>query len=130
MVENSPNFFITNKTRAKIPPLPFTSIKETVLGKKYELSIVFIGEKRARALNKTYRKKDSIPNILSFSLSKNSGEIFMIPTELSRQCKNFKYNFHNFLIYILIHGLLHLKGFHHGSTMEKEEEKIRVKFGI
>jgi len=33
-----------------------------------------------------------------------------------------------FIIYLFIHGLLHLKGFAHGKKMEKEEEKIRLKF--
>ena len=35
-------------------------------------------EKLAQKLNKTYRKKTYTPNVLSFPLSKNEGEIFII----------------------------------------------------
>ncbi len=56
--------------------LPFEKIKDDILGKKYELSIVLVGKKRGRTLNKKYRNKDYATDVLSFEISKNSGEIF------------------------------------------------------
>jgi probable rRNA maturation factor len=124
------NTNITNRTKGKLPRLPFSDIKDAVLGKTYELSVVFIGEKRSRTLNNTYRQKDKPTNVLSFSLEKNTGEIFITPTKARREAKQFGRTTDNFIAFLLIHGLCHLKGMEHGSTMEKMEEKICKKFGI
>lgn len=124
------NFTITNKTRSTLPSVPFALIKDAVMGKNYSLSLVFIGERRSKFLNNTYRDKNKSTNILSFSLDKKSGEIFITPAVAKRQTKKFERNYPNLLAFLFIHGLLHLKGMEHGSTMEKAEEKIRKVFGI
>ena len=49
---------IFNETKGKLPSLPFVQIKNKILGKKYELDLVFVNEKKIHALNKTYRKVD------------------------------------------------------------------------
>ena len=111
---------IKNTTKGKVPSLPFLQIKNKILGNSYELSLVFVGKKRMRRINRETRGKDSSTNILSFELSKKSGEIFICPSHL----KGFNIGF------LLIHGLFHLKGMAHGSTMERAEEKVRREFGI
>ncbi len=123
--------FSINKTiKGKPPSLPFLKIKEAVLGKTYDLSLVFIGSTRSKALNKTYRNKDKPANILSFPISKSEGEIFIDLKEATRTFKNFDRKYKNFIALLFIHGLLHLKGFAHGSKMESEEEKIIKKFNL
>jgi probable rRNA maturation factor len=124
------NTFISNKTKTKIPSHPFNLIKEAVLGKNYELSFVFIGEKKMRVLNKTYRNIDKATDILSFSVGEDAGEIFICPSKAKSKTKEFERNFSNFVAFLFIHGLFHLKGMDHSSTMEKAEEKIRAKFNI
>ncbi len=123
--------FSVNKTiKGKPPCLPFLKIKEAALGKKYDLSLVFISSIRSKTLNKTYRGKDKPANILSFPLSETEGEIFIDLKEASRNAKNFDRKYKNFVALLFIHGLLHLKGFSHGSKMESEEEKIIKKFNL
>jgi probable rRNA maturation factor len=121
-------FSITNTTKSKIPSVPFALIKEKVLGKKYNLSLVFIGEKKSQKLNNSYRGKNKPTNCLSFSLDKNSGEIFITPKKAKREAKLFDRNFDSFIGFLFIHSLLHLKGFDHGSTMERAEEKLQKQF--
>jgi probable rRNA maturation factor len=123
-------FGMRNNTKGKLPRLPFLDIKNAVLGKKYDLSLVFIGSTLSRRLNKEHRNKDKPANILSFPLSKESGEIFIDVKEASKQAPSFDVSPPKFLGHLFIHGLFHLKGFNHGSRMEKEEEKIRNKFGL
>lgn len=127
---NEETFSIINTTKGKIPKLPFLEIKEKALGKKYSLSLVFIGDKKSQQLNNTYRGKNKPTNCLSFSLDKNSGEIFINPTKAKKEAKNFDRKFDNFIAFLFIHSLMHLKGMEHGSTMEKAEAQIRAKFGI
>ena len=122
------NFFIAKTTKDKLPRLPFKQIKNDILSKKYTLSLVFIGDARSKTLNKKYRKKNMPANILSFSLSKNEGEIYINVRQAPRESKLFNMNTKQFVGYLFIHGLLHLKGCQHSSTMNREETKLTKKF--
>jgi probable rRNA maturation factor len=108
----------------------FDQIKLAVLGPEYELSLVFVTPKKIQALNKTYRKIDQPTDILSFPLSKTSGEIFICKSEARKMAKEFDRSYDNFILFLFIHGLVHLKGHDHGAQMEKVEEKFRKQFGI
>lgn len=104
--------------------LPFLDIKDKILGKKYELSLVFADKKTVVNLNKQYRDKDYTPNILSFPYSKNTGEIFIHLPTAKKQAPDFEMDFDTYLVFLFIHGCLHLKGLEHSSTMEEEEIKF------
>ena len=110
----------------------FSIIKNNILGKKYSLSIAFVSEKESQNINKKYRNKNKPTNILSFPLSKNVGEIILCEAIIKKEAKNFKKTFNQFLGFLVIHGMLHLKGMKHGKMMEKAEEKYlsRTKFLI
>lgn len=124
------NFTITNKTKSTLPRVPFVNIKNAVLGKNYSLSLVFIGEKKSAELNRSYRGKNKSTNILSFPLDKKTGEIFITLKLIKKESKLFGRKPDNFVAFLFIHGLLHLKGMGHGSTMEEAECKLRKKFNI
>lgn len=123
-------FTITNKTKGKLPRLPFAEIKEAVLGKEYDLSLVFIGSTLSRRLNRERRGKDKPANVLSFPLSETSGEIFIDIGHARKQSSQFETTPEKFIGRLLIHGLHHLKGFEHGSKMEVGEETFRKKFNL
>lgn len=124
------DFSVINKTKGKLPSLPFWEIKNEILGKKYILSLVFIGKNKSKELNNTYRKKNNPTNILSFSLSKKEGEILICPEVVKKEIKKFDKTYRELLMFLVIHGCLHLKGMDHSSTMEKAEEKYlsRINF--
>ncbi len=121
---------IKNNTRKKTPSIQFNKIKESVLGKDFELSLVFIGDKLSLKLNKEYRKINKPTNILTFPLSKNEGEIFINLSLSKKQSLKFGRKYGDFIGFLFIHGLLHLKGYEHSSKMEAEEKKIRRKFNL
>jgi probable rRNA maturation factor len=104
--------------------IPFTNLKNTVLGRKFELSLVFIDDKFSRRLNSTYRGKNKPANVLSFPLSKRSGEIFIDLITARKETQKFDMTFKKFVTFLFIHGLLHLKGMEHGNTMERAEKKL------
>lgn len=60
-------------------------IKNKILGEKYDLSLVFIGEKLSKTLNKKYRNKNYQANILSFSIDRNIGEIFINISNIKKE---------------------------------------------
>jgi probable rRNA maturation factor len=123
-------FSLTNTTKRKSYGLPFSSMKEKILGKKYSLSLVLIGDAKSRTLNRTYREKDYPTNVLSFPLSKETGEIYLTVPRIKIEAKQFEMNEIEFAGYLFIHGLLHLKGYGHGVTMNQLESKYTRLFGI
>ncbi len=108
----------------------FEKIKIAVLGPDYELSLVFTSAAKIKDLNRIYRNLDQPTDILSFPLSQTSGEIFICRSEAKKEMVKFDRPRENFLAFLFIHGLVHLKGFDHGPKMEKVEEKFRQEFGI
>jgi probable rRNA maturation factor len=124
------NFTITNTTKSTPPSVPFVSIKEKVLGEKYRLSLVFIGDKKSQNLNNSYRGKNKPTNCLSFALDENSGEIFLNLGKAKKEAPDFDKNFENFVAFLFIHSCLHLKGFEHSSKMEKAEAKLLKQFPV
>ena len=122
------DFSILNKTKGKIPNLPFLVIKEDILGKKYSLSLAFIGKEKIRELNNLYRHINKPTNILSFPLSKTEGEILICPTTVKSETKKFDRTYPELLQFLVIHGMLHLKGMEHSSRMEIAEKKYDQKY--
>ncbi|MBI3888620.1 rRNA maturation RNase YbeY [Candidatus Nomurabacteria bacterium] len=106
----------------------FEKIKNDILGKKYSLSIAYVNQKTSKELNKKYRGKNKPTNILSFPLLKNKGEIVLCPDIIKKEAKNFGRTFPKFLGFLVIHGMLHLDGMEHGSTMEEREAKYDKKY--
>lgn len=124
------HFSIRNTTKGRLPRLSFKRMKEAALGKNYNLSLAFVGETRARSLNRIYRQKNTVPNILSFPLESKAGEIVITPRRVLGEAKHFNMSPRNFMGYLFIHGLLHLKGYKHGDVMEREERKILKQFHL
>jgi ssRNA-specific RNase YbeY (16S rRNA maturation enzyme) len=104
-------------------PAAFKKIQAEILGQSYDLSVVFLVEREMRLAMKYRYEKISgkkTSNVLSFPLSKTSGEILICPEAAAPYS----------LAYLFIHGCLHLKGSKHSDTMEREENRILKKFGL
>lgn len=108
--------------------MKFEKIKQDILGKKYSLSIAFVSEKKSREINKRYRKVNKPTNVLSFAWSKNEGEIILCKSIIKKELKKFSRTFEQLLGFLVIHGMLHLKGMEHGSIMEEAENKYDQKY--
>ena len=104
----------------------FKKLKKEVLGEAYDLSFAFVTPAEMRAAMK-YKKlppneltKTKTSNVLSFPLSKKSGEILI--------CKSAAKPYT--VEYLFIHGLYHLKGYKHGGTMERAERLLLARFNV
>jgi rRNA maturation RNase YbeY len=58
------------------------------------------------------------------------GEIYIYPAKAKSKAREFDRTYENYLTFLFIHGLFHLKGFDHGSRMESEEARVRALFRI
>lgn len=119
---------IIRETVGTIPSLPFFDVAQKILGKAYTLRLIFSTVQNIQSLNVTYRKKTYIPNTLAFPHSKNEGEIYMSLQVMRSQAKKYSLLYPDFILFLFIHSCLHLKGYAHGSTMEKQEETYLKQF--
>lgn len=122
--------FSISATVKHYPVWPYGVMKNAVLGKSYLLSLSFVGPARAKGFNQTYRKKDYVPNVLSFPLDGTTGEIIICPEVAKREAKDFNLSVDGYIAYLFIHGCVHLKGHDHGDTMDKLEQKYVKQFKI
>jgi probable rRNA maturation factor len=92
-----------------------------------ELSIVFVGDKEMRRLNRLYRKIDKTTDVLSFEGDGDLyGEIMISYQQIKRQAKAYHKSVKEELAFILVHGLLHLAGY--DDDTEKDSLKM-IKMG-
>ena len=108
--------------------LPFSDVAESVLP-EWDISLVFAGEARARALNKKLRGKSYTPNVLSYVVGDRSGEIIICLSEVEEQASAYNLVPSTYCLYLFIHGMLHLKGQEHSVTMEQWEQKLLTRYG-
>jgi len=127
---NDENFTIstTLRRRVSLETRRLIRIKNHVLGKHYNLSLVFVGDARSKKLNQKYRKKQKPANVLSFSLSDSDGEMFINVPLAQREAKRSKTTKGARITHLFIHGTLHLKGFQHGAKMETQEQRLSSRF--
>lgn len=136
---------INNLTATSVNQEFLKKIAKNVLrGEKREkegLSIALVGPNRMCSLNKTYRGKNRVTDVLAFPAARTSkeefkdeslkemeglGEIIICLKEVKRNASRFSSKFENELAACLIHGILHLLGYKHkkdGREAEKMEGK-------
>ena len=95
------------------------------------LSINLVGEKRIQTLNKLYRNKDSVTDVLAFALQdiktpvdnlQDLGDVFICIPQIKRQAREFKVSEKEEFTRILVHGVLHLLGLDH--LKERDAKKM------
>jgi probable rRNA maturation factor len=88
-----------------------------------EINIVFVEQREMKELNKKYRGKDEVTDVLSFNLDNNTilGEIYICPEYVIKDIKREKFD--EEIIRLLIHGILHLQGFDHKKKFDEVDYK-------
>lgn len=124
------SFSLASTVKAYPETHPYEEIKDKILGKRYDLSLVFIGKTRAATLNHQYRGKTYSPNVLSFPLDEQAGEIFICPQVAISEADKHHLTPEAYVAFLFIHGCLHLKGYEHSDTMDKLEQKWLKHFGL
>ena len=90
-----------------------------------ELSIVIVGNKQMRTLNRKYLGRNRVTDVLAFDY----GEIFICLPQAKRQAKELGHSIKEELKTLLIHGILHLAGYNDETKesrpkMLKKQEEI------
>ncbi|MFD1466181.1 rRNA maturation RNase YbeY [Lapidilactobacillus mulanensis] len=109
-----------------------------------EMSISLITDEKIREINREYRDKDRVTDVISFAIEddedsdlpnfdelaaeleipRNIGDLFIAPNHVREQAKEYEHSFDREFGYTVVHGFLHLNGYDH---IEPEDEKVMIK---
>ena len=113
-----------------------------LLDSEYELTIRIVDKDEIQQLNKTYRHKDKPTNVLSFPFAAPPeiqlpllGDIIICHDVVIEEAQQQQKNSQDHWAHIVIHGVLHLKGYDHiqdsdADIMETLEIQILNKINI
>ena len=111
-----------------------------------EVDITIVDDEEIHQLNRDYRNVDRPTDVLSFALDEDDedepellegqlhllGDIIISAETATRQAEEFGHGFEREIVYLAVHGLLHLLGYDHMVEEDKvimrakEEEALRA----
>lgn len=114
-----------------------------------EVSVSFVSNEEIRRLNKLYRNKDAVTDVLSFPLGEDGvydinketgsallGDVVISLETAMRQANNFGHSLEREVGFLTVHSMLHLLGYDHETStldariMREKEEAVLEKLGI
>ncbi|MEQ6045196.1 rRNA maturation RNase YbeY [Staphylococcus saccharolyticus] len=113
--------------------LTFAKKKENI-NNDAELSVTFVDKDEIQNINKIYKDKDKVTDVISFALEEDEpdiefneldiprvlGDIIICTDVAKEQAENYGHSFERELGFLALHGFLHLLGYDH---MNEEDEK-------
>ena len=119
-------------------------------GKDAEVSVSFVSNEEIRNLNKIYRNKDNVTDVLSFPLTSEDGteeinpetgavqlgDVVISLETAVKQAHNYGHSLEREVGFLTVHSMLHLLGYDHETSqldqriMREKEESVLEKLGI
>jgi probable rRNA maturation factor len=93
------------------------------------ITIRIVGAREGRRLNREFRRKDYATNVLSFPYDR-SGDIVLCHPVIVREAREQGKVVRAHYAHLVVHGMLHLRGYAHGKRMEAREIRLLRRFGF
>lgn len=143
-------FEIINETNIEIKELnKLSDVVEFALNyqkvDKAIFNIIIVDEETIRNINREYRKKDSVTDVISFALEDDStfiktefrvlGDIYICIKKAIEQASTYGHSLMRELSFLTVHGILHLLGYDHMVEADEKimfelQERILDEYGI
>lgn len=101
------------------------------------LSVAFVSPQDIRRLNRAYRKKDKVTDVLSFPLADGAcdGEVLICYARAKAQARDHGYTTREEIVTLLVHGALHVFGYDHETPRDAKrmfplQSRILKRLGI
>ncbi len=114
-----------------------------------EISVSFVDNDQIREMNRQYRDKDSVTDVLSFPMGENGhydvnhetgakilGDIVISVPKAMEQAKTYGHTLEREMGYLTAHSMLHLLGYDHEDgglarvRMREKEERVMRELGL
>ncbi len=114
-----------------------------------EISVSFVDNDQIRKMNRQYRDKDSVTDVLSFPMGENGhydvnhetgakilGDIVISVPKAMEQAKTYGHTLEREMGYLTAHSMLHLLGYDHEDgglarvRMREKEERVMRELGL
>jgi len=110
------------------------------------VSVTFVSTEEIKELNRVYRNKDAVTDVLSFPQFEDLnevpeteevclGDVVICPEQALLQADEYGHSGERELLYLFVHSMFHLLGYDHmneeeKTEMRKQEEKIMDQIGL
>ncbi|MBO3064112.1 MULTISPECIES: rRNA maturation RNase YbeY [Staphylococcus] len=138
---------VQNEWLTQIDELLTFAKKQENIEEEAELSVTFVDKEEIQEINKMYRDKDKVTDVISFALEEDEPEItgldmprvlgdIIICTDVAKeQANNYGHSFERELGFLALHGFLHLLGYDHMNEQDEKEmfgrqEQILNAYGL
>ncbi|MBE6178840.1 rRNA maturation RNase YbeY [Staphylococcus xylosus] len=138
---------VQNEWLTQIDELLTFAKKQENIEEEAELSVTFVDKDEIQEINKMYRDKDKVTDVISFALEEDEPEItgldmprvlgdIIICTDVAKeQADNYGHSFERELGFLALHGFLHLLGYDHMNEQDEKEmfgrqEQILNAYGL
>lgn len=117
-----------------------------------EISITIVDNEKIREINRDYRDKDAVTDVISFALEddddifmnvdleeeeipRDLGDVFLSYDKAVEQADDYGHSVDRELGFLLVHGFLHLNGYDHMTEADEKEmfslqEEILREYGL
>ena len=100
-----------------------------------EVNVALVSDLRMRALNRKYRRKDKVTDVLAFADNDALGDLAIATGVARRHARDAGHSYQTELRVLALHGLLHLLGYDHhnrrdNGRMGRVEAALRRKGGL
>jgi probable rRNA maturation factor len=104
------------------------ALKNSKKLKKNEISFVLISAQKMKAINYQFRGKDYATDVLSFASAspESLGELILCPSVLKKQARQNGHSLDFEILYMFIHGILHLLGYDHEKSLSEEKKMFTI----
>lgn len=140
---------VKNEWYEQIDSLLTFAKKQEHIDSEAELSVTFVDKDEIQNINKMYRDKDKVTDVISFALEEDEPEIDINELDIPRvlgdiiictdvaheQAENYGHSFERELGFLALHGFLHLLGYDHMTDEDEKEmfgrqDAILNEFGL
>lgn len=105
--------------------LPYLNQTFTIIDNKLDFELIIIDDDEMVRLNNTYRKINKTTDVLSFvndfDEEQSLGDVFINYDKAVIQAKDYEHSLVREIIFLAVHGYLHLIGYDHETKQDANE---------
>lgn len=139
--------FTSDDEKQEISRLLNFAYEKLESGSNAEISVSFVDSESIRDINDQYRDKNEVTDVISFAMEDDDlnlihedaprtlGDIIISTDRAKEQAEDYGHSYRRELLFLSLHGFLHLLGYDHMDDAEEKEmnltqDEILEAFGV